>query len=84
MSIVLKPEHEQLVQAQLATGKYATADEVLNAALKLLEREQQLEALRQKIAVGTEQIQRGQVVDGETVFAQLQEKITQMSKQAET
>ncbi|MBW4695127.1 MAG: type II toxin-antitoxin system ParD family antitoxin [Lyngbya sp. HA4199-MV5] len=84
MSIVLKPEHEQLVQAQLATGKYATADDVIIAALKLLEREQQLEALRQKIAIGTDQIQRGQVVDGETVFAQLQAKITQMSKQAET
>jgi antitoxin ParD1/3/4 len=38
----------------------------------LSEQEQRLEALRQKIAVGTEQIQQGKVVDGETVFAKLQ------------
>jgi antitoxin ParD1/3/4 len=81
MSILLKPEHEQRIQAQIARGRYSNSDEVLTEALKLLEeREQRLEALRQSIAVGTEQIQRGQVTDGEIVFERLQAKISQMSQ----
>jgi antitoxin ParD1/3/4 len=81
MKIDLKPEHEQFVQKQLSTGRYITVDELISAALTLLlEQEQRLEELRQKIALGTEQIQQGKVVDGETVFARLQEKISQMSQ----
>ncbi|UBF24490.1 type II toxin-antitoxin system ParD family antitoxin [Kovacikia minuta CCNUW1] len=73
MSIILKPEHEQLIQAQISKGKYSNADEVVSEALKLLEeREQRLEDLRQKIAVGTKQIQKGQVTEGETFFAKSQ------------
>jgi antitoxin ParD1/3/4 len=73
MNIELKPEHEQFVQTQLLKGRYVTADELISAAFTLLsEQEQRLEALRQQIATGTEQIQQGKVVDGETVFAKLQ------------
>lgn len=76
MYIQIKPELEQFIQAQLASGRFASADEVINEAFKLLqEREQRIEELRQKIAVGTEQIAKGQVTDGEVVFARLQEKI---------
>ncbi len=76
MNITLKPEIEQFIQAQLATGRFASAEDVINEAFKLLqERERRIEELRQKIAVGTEQISKGQVTDGEVVFARLQEKI---------
>ncbi|MEH2423216.1 MAG: type II toxin-antitoxin system ParD family antitoxin [Nostoc sp.] len=47
-----------------------------NEAFKLLqERERRIEELRQKIAVGTEQIEQGEVIDGEIVIARLQEKL---------
>ncbi|MEJ6482775.1 type II toxin-antitoxin system ParD family antitoxin [Nostoc punctiforme UO1] len=76
MYIQIKPELEQFIQAQLASGRFTNADDVINEAFKLLqEREQRLEELRQKIAVGTEQIAKGQVTDGEVVFAKLQEKV---------
>lgn len=76
MNIILKPEQEQFVREQLAKGQYATIDELLDAAFVLLaDQEQRLEELRQQIAVGTEQIQQGKVVDDETVFDRLQEKI---------
>ncbi|MBD2524094.1 type II toxin-antitoxin system ParD family antitoxin [Nostoc sp. FACHB-133] len=76
MYIQIKPELEQFIQAQLASGRFSNADDVINEAFKLLqEREQRLEELRQKIAVGTEQIAKGQVTDGEVVFARLQEKV---------
>jgi antitoxin ParD1/3/4 len=85
MNIYLKPEQEQFIQEQLKTGRYNTADEVIAEAFRLLkEREtinqRRLEELRQKIASGTEQIAKGQVTDGEVVFAKLQEKIRSISE----
>lgn len=81
MNISLKPEHEQFIQSQIQSGRYANADDVINEAFRLLEeRQRQLEELCQKIAVGTEQIARGQVTDGEIVFARLKEKISNMTE----
>jgi antitoxin ParD1/3/4 len=83
MYIQIKPELEQFIQAQLASGRFTSADDVINEAFKLLqEREQRLEELRQKIAVGTEQIAAGQVTDGEVVFARLQEKIRLIAEES--
>ncbi len=80
MNITLKPEYEQFIQAQLATGRYTTIDDLIGEALALLmQQEQRLSELRHKITVGTEQIRIGQVMDGETVFAQLQEKLDRLS-----
>jgi antitoxin ParD1/3/4 len=82
MTISLRPEHEQFIQTQLASGRYASADEVLAQAFQLLDHWQQdhdewLEITRQKVAIGLQQIERGEVIDGETVIAHLQEKINQ-------
>jgi antitoxin ParD1/3/4 len=83
MYIQIKPELEKFIQAQLASGRFSSADDVINEAFKLLqEREQRLEELRQKIAVGTEQIAKGQVTDGEVVFANLQEKIRLIAEES--
>ncbi|MDF5732087.1 MAG: type II toxin-antitoxin system ParD family antitoxin [Rhizonema sp. PD38] len=83
MYIQIKPELKQFIQAQLASGRFASADDVINEAFKLLqEREQRIEELRKKIAVGTEQIAKGQVTDGEVVFARLQEKIRQIVEES--
>ncbi len=81
MNIMLKPEQEQFIQAEIKNGRYETAEQVISEALKLLEEynrkqdEIRLEELRQKIAVGTEQIKNGRMSDGEEVFARLQEKL---------
>ncbi|MFM7448097.1 MAG: type II toxin-antitoxin system ParD family antitoxin [Leptolyngbyaceae cyanobacterium] len=42
MQSVLPPEHEELVQRQLASGKYQTAIEVLLAGAKLLEQQEDI------------------------------------------
>ncbi|GEM_PF-6828143 len=39
------------------------------------ENQQKLEELRQKIAIGTEQIAQGKITDGELVFKALQDKL---------
>lgn len=81
MNIALKPEYQQFIQSQIEKGNYANVDEVISAAFRLLEqRERRLEELSQKIAVGTEQIARGQVTDGEIVFTRLQEKINNIAE----
>jgi antitoxin ParD1/3/4 len=73
MNINLKPEYEQFIQLQIANGQFATVDEVINEAVKLLEKQaNQLEELKRKIALGTEQIKQGSVTDGEVVFERLQ------------
>ncbi|MEH2244117.1 MAG: type II toxin-antitoxin system ParD family antitoxin [Nostoc sp.] len=84
MNITLKVEIEQFIQAQIAIGRFTSAEDVINEAFKLLqERERRIEELRQKIAVGNEQIAKGQVTDGEVVFARLQEKIRKIAEESE-
>jgi antitoxin ParD1/3/4 len=83
MNVNLKPEYEQFIQTQIANGQFTSVDEVINEAVKWLElRVHRLEKLRQKIALGTEQIANGQVTDGEIVFARLQEKIRSIGEES--
>ncbi|CDM93528.1 MAG: type II toxin-antitoxin system ParD family antitoxin [Limnospira sp. PMC 1291.21] len=72
MSLSLTPETEQRIAHTLNQGQYRSADEVILAALELLEkREQYLAELRQQIEIGSSQIQQGKVTDGELVFSRL-------------
>lgn len=81
MNILLKPEYEEFIRAQIQSGKYGSVEELIGEAILLLkQREQRIEELRQKIAVGTAQIAEGQVTDGELVFARLQENIDKMQQ----
>jgi antitoxin ParD1/3/4 len=84
MQIAIKPDQEQYILEKLQQGKYKSIDELLSIAFQLLEqhdeKEKQISELRRKIAEGTEQIRQGEVVEGELVFQQLQEKLKQMEK----
>jgi antitoxin ParD1/3/4 len=81
MNIQLKPEQEKFIQEKIASGEYSNVDDVISQAFKLLEaRERKIKELKDKIAVGTEQIAKGQVTDGEIVFERLQEKINQIAE----
>ena len=80
MNINLQPEQEQFIQAKLETGKYATAYEVIVEALQLLEErdkhyEKWVEETRKKVAIGIEQLDRGEGIDGEIAIARLREKL---------
>jgi antitoxin ParD1/3/4 len=75
MQIVLPPELADLVQRQLASGKYQTALEVLLAGVQLLEQQEiyqgRLQALQQEAQIGWQAAQRGELVDGPTAIAQI-------------
>ncbi|HLP88899.1 MAG TPA: type II toxin-antitoxin system ParD family antitoxin [Nostocaceae cyanobacterium] len=79
MNIQLKPEHEQFIQAQIATGRFSNADEVIDIAFQLLaklnsEYQQWIEETRQKIDVAMAEIERGEGLDGETVVMSIIER----------
>jgi antitoxin ParD1/3/4 len=88
MSITLKPEQEKIVQTQIQLGKFTTTDQAIDRALRLLEEwdnadAQWVEETRQKLASASAQIDRGEVLDGPTVIAQLQARLNQARSVAE-
>jgi antitoxin ParD1/3/4 len=81
VNIQLKSEQEQFIRSQIDRGEYQTAEDVISEAFRLLEaRANKIEELRQKIAVGTQEIANGQITDGEVVFERLQAKIDLIAK----
>ena len=76
MNVSLTPKLEKLVQRKVASGRYASASEVIREALRMMEdqertREQKLEELRREIQIGLDQAERGEVHEGDEVFAEL-------------
>ena len=53
MLIRLSPQVEALIREKVDSGQYASADEVIQAAIRLLDqRDQQLQQLRAKLQIG--------------------------------
>jgi antitoxin ParD1/3/4 len=76
LNVSLTPELEQFVHSRVASGRYQTASEVIREGLRLLEereraREAALEELRAKIRRGAGQADRGELLDGDTVFDEI-------------
>ena len=73
-NIALTPHFDRFVQLKVESGRYQSASEVVREGLRLLEdREKQrsLTQLRQDIEAGWQQSERGEVVDGPSVFAEI-------------
>ena len=72
MHISLTPQLEALVKAKVATGLYNNASEVIREALRFMATHEEwiyqmkLDRLRQEVALGAEQAERGEFV-GQTV-----------------
>ncbi|MCI0362001.1 MAG: type II toxin-antitoxin system ParD family antitoxin [Planctomycetaceae bacterium] len=61
MTIAISGELQSLVQQQLATGQYGSADDVLLAGVRLLrERNERLADLRREIIPALERLDRGE------------------------
>lgn len=88
MNVSLAPELEQFIQTQIESGKYTSVDEVIVAGIKLLEERERIykgrfEELRKEIMIGIEAADRGELIDGETVFRELREKLQRRRQQSE-
>lgn len=71
MNINLTPDQERFIQTKLQTGKYRSAEEVLEIALRLLDEYDRAEAewvedIRAKIDAAVETSEHTAPVDGET------------------
>jgi len=67
MSYTVPPQLDDRIRAMLETGRYRSADDVLDVALALLEDrdafyEHRLEKLREELQVGLDQLDRGESV----------------------
>ena len=85
MEITLTPELEQYIQAKVSSGEYALPSEVFLAGIKLLQDIEQtyqgrFEELRNEVRIGLEAAELGDVVDGDTVFSRLQERLNALRR----
>ena len=75
-SYTLGEHFESFVKAQLASGRYGNASEVLRDALRLMEeRERKLAALDTAIGRGMADLAAGRVQDGDEVFDGLEAEL---------
>jgi antitoxin ParD1/3/4 len=86
MTIKLSKTHERYIRAQLASGKYASAEELIAHALTVFRKvEETLPAaqddLRREIDIGLRDIQEGRVLDWdvESVKRELLQKTRKVS-----
>ena len=68
MNVSLTPELESFVRGLVETGRYSSASEVVREALRLVEEREQLrririDALRDEIQKGIEDLEAGRVVE---------------------
>lgn len=84
MNVSLTPELENFVQQEVSSGLYQTASEVIRAGLRRLKQEQEArlprlpetrEELEAMLLESIRQLDRGEGIPGEQVFAEFREKI---------
>jgi antitoxin ParD1/3/4 len=85
MNVHLGSAFDQFVAELLKSGYYQTQSEVLREGLRLLkEREEvkqlRLTELRKEIAVGIEQADRGEFVDGPVAFEKIRKRSAQRKR----
>jgi antitoxin ParD1/3/4 len=86
MNVSLTPELEKLVETRVRSGRYQSASEVIRAGLRLLEdqelmREAQLGEVRRKIKTGLDELDRGEGLPGEQVYAEMKRRSARLRRQ---
>ena len=79
MEIDLPNDAAQFIEGLVASGEYQSADEAVADGVRLLMSRQQLRAEIQK---GIDELDAGQGIEGEKVFAELRERSTNLTNQA--
>ncbi|MGF1517898.1 MAG: type II toxin-antitoxin system ParD family antitoxin [Nodosilinea sp.] len=86
MEITLTPEVEQYIQSKITSGQYASASEVFLTGIQLLQDIEKIyqgryQALRDDVRIGLDASEKGEVMDADVVFSQLQERLNQKRNQ---
>lgn len=85
MNVHLGTAFDEFVAVLLKSGYYQTQSEVLREGLRLLKEREDLKQMRlaefrREIAIGSEQADRGQFVDGPEALAKIRERSTQRKR----
>jgi antitoxin ParD1/3/4 len=88
MNIKLKPEQEKIIQAQIQSGKYNSAEEIVDVVFKLFDKLQSeyaewIEETRAKVDVAIAELERGEGLDGETVVAEILDRFKKARQEKE-
>lgn len=80
MTVTLTPDQEQFIADQIKSGHYHSADDVIAQSLGLLRAQEEFirtnaGELREQVAVGLKQIERGETVDGRTALKDLRNRL---------
>jgi antitoxin ParD1/3/4 len=80
ISISFTPEQAAFLAGCVKSGRYQSTSEVVREAVRMLEhqierREAELARVRAMIQEGADQLDRGEVVDGETFFLEWDEEL---------
>jgi len=71
MNVRLNRKVESIIQEKIRTGRYGSATEVVDAALRLLE---QRDEVREKIAVGLQSLREGKGIGENSAFDELRSR----------
>lgn len=87
MDVSLTPELERLVQEKVSSGLYNSPTEVIREGLRLIQERDslyqvRLEELRREIQIGVDAANRGELLDGEVVMAELLRKHEERVRQS--
>ncbi len=87
MSIILTPDQERFIQTKLQAGKYRSAEEILEMALRLLDEYDRTDAawvedVRTKIDAAISVSDQTPAIDGENFVSQILERF-QQARQAQ-
>ena len=80
MSLSLPPDLKQFTDGQIASGKYASLDDILLAGLQvLLERERiyqgRFDELRREIILAAQEAEQGELLDATTEIASIRQRL---------
>lgn len=76
MNVHLTDQQRKFVEDRVASGKYASASEVVRAGLRVLEEEERWrDDVREKIARGVAQAQAKNLLDSNEVFKEILDRI---------
>ena len=79
MHIDISPENAQYLQQLVVQGLYASQSQALGAAIELLKHR---ERLQRELQRGSDEADRGELLDGEEVFERLLERARQIENDA--
>jgi len=77
--IYLTPEQSAFVESCLASGRYQSANDVIQSGLRLLERNEQerksrIAKLQRMVAEGSTELERGEGIEADEVFRELAQR----------